>query len=257
MPYPGPDTYPGPGLFPTAVVEEDGYVMQTIVGAELAEQLYWLPGDETLQWYLDAIGALFQETAAITHDIGTDGEPGYQTGYGSIFTVNPRFPGDTAICPTELLPFVGQFVGVPIPPSADDAAARSLITSEQGLQRGSPSAIVAAAKRFLTDTQTVTNEPQVTPSGQVNPFYFTLVVRLAEVLDGPSLAAAVEAVKPAWMQWALVFSDGTPWYALPNAWSTYKNTWNSFASTQSPMARWSALPVQWSTLTSIWAETAG
>jgi hypothetical protein len=77
------------------------------------------------------------------------------------------------------------------------------------------------------------------------------------VLDGPSLAAAVEAVKPAWMQWALVFSDGTPWYALPNAWSTYKNTWNSFASTQSPMARWSALPVQWSTLTSIWAETAG
>jgi hypothetical protein len=239
--------------------EADGYGMQTIIGQQLADQLYWsaYARFDWWYWYLDAIGALFQETAAITNDIGTDGEPGYQTGYGSLFTVNPRFDGDTAICPTDQLPFVAQFVGVSIPPDADDAAARSLITSEQGLQRGSPSAIIAAAQRFLTGTQSVTNEPQVTPNGSFNPFYFTLVVKEAEVTNGPGLIAAVEAVKPAWMQWTLVFSDGTPWYALPNAWSTYKGNWNSFASTQSPMAEWSALTVQWSTLTSIWAETVG
>jgi hypothetical protein len=121
MPYPGPETYPGPGLYPMAA-EPDGYEMQTIVGQELADQLYWSPyaAFDWWYWYLDAIGALFQQTAAIATDIGVDGDQDYQTGYGSIFTINPRFPGDTAICPTDQLPFVSQPKTLPPPASSAD-----------------------------------------------------------------------------------------------------------------------------------------
>jgi hypothetical protein len=207
------------------------YAPTTLIGQALVDQLPWLPGDPYwLPAYLDAIGALFQQTAFIATDIGIDGNPDYQTGYGSIFTVNPRFDGDTAICPTEQLPYLGQFVGVQVPTDADDATARSLIASEQGFQRGSASAIDAAATRFLSGTQSLIHLTRETPTGMVSPFMFTLIVNPSQVIDEAGLIAAVNAVKPGWVQWALVITSGDTWAARTGSWNGFApwtGTWNS------------------------------
>jgi hypothetical protein len=66
-----------------------------------------------------------------------------------------------------------------------------------------------------------------TPTGMRAPFFFTLIVRPEQVIDPVGLAAAVNAVKPAWQQWALVDSDGTLWDEDNQIWSTDTHTWDS------------------------------
>lgn len=214
------------------------YTPTTLVGTELANSLQWLQGDETLQWYIDAIGALFQQAAAIATDQGTDGEivdgnfP-YQTGYGSIFCVNPRFEGDTATCPTDQLPYLAQYVGVTIPPNTDDATARTLITAELGQHRGTPSAILCAARRFLTGTQSVTNLERTRPDGSRSGYWFVLVVRSDEVVSESLLIDAVSAVKPAGVMFAVIQQDAYTWVSAINTWADDTMTWAA-ASIQQP-----------------------
>lgn len=223
--------YPSDSLYPSDTLEPSGpttYTATTLVGQKLIDQLSWFPGDSYwLPAYFDAIGALFEETARIVTDIGVDGDPDYQTGYGSIFTVSPRFAGDTAICPTNQLPYLGQFVGVSIPADADDATARSLITSEQGMQRGSSSAIDAAAMRYLIGT--LTHQSRLTPLATPNAFYFTLIVNPAEVINEAALIDAVNAVKPAWVQWSLVVASN-PWSTATHTWAQDTSSWSTYAS---------------------------
>jgi hypothetical protein len=160
------------------------------------------------------------------------------TANGDNVIVSKKFIGEQTVCAitTTSGTYVaeglashncGQFVGVPIPPDTDDATARSLITSEAGMQRGSPSAIVAAARRYLSGTQNVQNLTRVRPDGTPDPFYFSLVVRPEEVLDAAALVAAVNAVKPAWLMWTLVQRDGSIWLTDSGTWAADVATWAS------------------------------
>src|SRR6185437_13628378 len=127
--------------------------------------------------FLTAVGAMSQPWWSIIMDQGDDpDDPSWVPGY-SLFDV------DT--CPFAYLAFLGQLVGVP--PSAligaDDATARSIIRNEAGQKRGTPAAIVAAAQRFLSGTQSCALRERTAASGSADAYHFLLIVRPEEIVD--------------------------------------------------------------------------
>jgi hypothetical protein len=62
---------------------------------------------------------------------------------------------DPERCPAAALPYLAQFVGAVLTPNMNEAERRAAISEPEGFGRGTPSAIVAVAKRRLTGTKTV------------------------------------------------------------------------------------------------------
>lgn len=150
--------------------------------------------------YNEALGAMFDQVYSIVEDIGSPDEPGtYQAGWSILLT-----PGN---CPDWALPYNGQYVGVPIQPGTDPAAARAQIQAEQNFQRGTAPAIIAAAKRFLTASQSCALVERTSATESSDPYHFLLVVRPEEIVNLNDLTNAVNAVRPAGVQWTLVQSD--------------------------------------------------
>lgn len=214
------------------------YSAQSLIGGQIISQLgvgtdqTQLQGNQDhLGWYLDALGALFQEGAAIVLDQGVDGEFDddgnlvFQSGYGVVFTINPRFVGDTAVCPTALLPYIAQYLGIQIPSTADDATARALLTGEANLHRGGPDAIVAAAQRWLTGSQAAQLIERTRPDGSHSGYWFLLHVLTSEVVDQAALVDAVNSVKPGGIMWQLVINTGTAWAGDSRTFAANSTTW--------------------------------
>jgi hypothetical protein len=157
---------------PTAAPIPNTYTTTTLVGGQLVTAMGpWITLH--LAWLLDAIGAMFQQVASLVYDVGTDGQAGYVPGYG------------TALDPTKAagseLAYLGQFVGVQIPAGLTDTQARALITTEAGFVRGTPAAVLSAAKPWLLNTQSVTLVERQGPTG-AHPDFFQLIVRPEELL---------------------------------------------------------------------------
>lgn len=119
---------------------------------ELYEQLGPLAhADEEHGWallhFLSAVGHPFQ----LIEDLARDSDLG--PGWSALLDVDR--------CPAWALRWLGQFVGVTVPPqggqdpAAWEADARQRIRNQEGQQRGTPAAIRAAAARYLTGTKTV------------------------------------------------------------------------------------------------------
>jgi hypothetical protein len=62
---------------------------------------------------------------------------------------------DVDLCPYWALPWLGQIVGIRLPSGLSDEDARNFIKDLGPLKRGSPQAIIAAAKYALTGNKTV------------------------------------------------------------------------------------------------------
>lgn len=95
------------------------------------------------------IGSMFQPIEDLVRD--SDAGPGWSAIY------------DIDRCPSEGLPWLAQFRGVSLPPQIAgqsdedyDLEMRDWIRRADGMNRGGPDAIVAAAQRRLTGTKTVT-----------------------------------------------------------------------------------------------------
>jgi hypothetical protein len=184
---------------PPVAPTPDTYTPVTQFGAALINALApWMTLH--LAWVCDAIGVMADPLYTLVMDQGEDGDPGYVPGYGSLM--------DPTLAAAEDLPFLGQFVGVQIPVGSSDAAGRSLVIAEAGLNRGTPSAVVAAAKRNLTGTQSVAYFERVYVDGTPNAGWFGLVVRPEECSSVAALTIAVEAVKFGGLRWWLVQTDG-------------------------------------------------
>lgn len=167
-----------------------------------------------------ALGIMFEQTYGLVSDVGSPDQPaGYTAGWSTLL--------DPTACPTWALPYLAAFVGAIVPPGTDDATARSLITSEQGMQRGTPAAITSAAKRHLTGTQSVSLLER-TP----DPYSFQLVVRPEEAKSASALQAAVDAVRPAGIRWTLVQADQYTWNQAVHTYAADTITWNQTASLQ-------------------------
>lgn len=103
------------------------------------------PDDEQLGWafliFLAGLGAAFGELHDIVRD--TDAGPGW----------SPVL--DPARCPVWALPWLAQFAGVTLTPGAPEAQWREEITSPPAFERGTPGAIIDAAKRHLAAPRSV------------------------------------------------------------------------------------------------------
>jgi Phage tail protein (Tail_P2_I) len=144
MPLPSPSLYPSSDLYSG---EEAGPT--TFTEGILNSLAPWLtPRIDPQGAHLNqvtALAAMFEQVFAIVADQGSPDEPAsYQAGWSTLL--------DPSTCPTAFLPYLAQFIGASVPPGTEDATARAIIRSEQGFQRGTPGAIVAAAQRFLTGT---------------------------------------------------------------------------------------------------------
>lgn len=204
------------------------YTPTTLVGVQLANALTpWL--NDQLSWYLDAIGAEFQQTASLVQDTGTDNTVGFNSainGYGVI----PYVPGYGQIfnpntCPSAQLGYLGQFVGVSIPQGQDAATALSLVKAESGLARGTPTAILAAANRNLTGGSQAQLIERVRPDGKADAYWFQLIVQTANCPNPAALTAAVNAVIPGGVLWVLVETNGFTWSQATGTWSADTMTW--------------------------------
>jgi len=100
---------------------------------------------------------------------------------------------DPALCPAGALPFLGQFVGAQVPVGADETTARAIVTHAPGWARGTPGAVSAAARLWLTGGQHVTLNERFGGSA----YAVEVQVYAGELVDLTGLTAAVKAALPA------------------------------------------------------------
>jgi hypothetical protein len=117
------------------------YTATSIVGQRLSEQLAPILTPDLARLF-DAIGAIAEPLMSVLEETGLDGEAGFVPAYGRIF--------NATTCPAEYLPFLGNFLGIPIPVGTPEAEARALIRAESGLERGTEASIKAAIERSIS-----------------------------------------------------------------------------------------------------------
>lgn len=219
MPLPG-ILYPSSGLLPGGV--SPGLFTQQLLDAHEP----WVAEDTSgdLFNYLLALGSMFDLIASIVMDQGYPDDDDYIPGWSTLL--------DPDTCPTAFLPFLAQFNGTDVPPGTDDATARAIIKGETGFARGTLQAVEGAIRLWLSGSQTFEMFERQKPDGSADAYWFTVVVDPAVVIDATQLVAAVNAVKPAGIMWALVQQTGYTWNQATGTWNTDTMTWDQAASIQ-------------------------
>ncbi len=185
------------------------YAPTTVIGQRLAEKLEpWMDPEGDLARLCDAIGEMAEPLAEIIEDQGFDGQAGFVPSYGIL--MNPT------TCPAEYLPWLGMFVGVPIPEGMPEAEARELIKLELGIHRGTQASIEQAILRTLGPTPFIllsrTNETL-----EANAYWFIVIIPKGHGEPGP-VEEAIRATKPAGLRFKVVEREGT-WFAGTKKWS--------------------------------------
>lgn len=172
-----------------------------------------------------AYGAMFEGVYSIVVPQGSPDDPAnYTAGWGSL--LNPT------TCPDAYLPLLGAFLGIPIASGTAPATARAQIIAEKNFSSGTPGAIIAAAQLWLSGTQSVFLLERTAADGSVDAYHFILVVRPEQVIDATQLAAAVDAIRPAGVQWTLIQTDAFLFNQALHTFSADTMTFAATASTQ-------------------------
>lgn len=209
MPDPGGGLLPGDTLFPGGT----GLFTTQILTSFAA----WLQDDPdgALNNLLVAYASMAEQVFGIVSDTGSPDIPvGFTAGWSVLL--------DPDNCPAAFIPYGAQFVGVQIPTGTDAADARALWKANVGFRRGTPAAIIATAKLYLTGTQSVLLLERL------NGDAYQCEVRVAasELTVLPNvLNNALLAVKPAGI--ILNFDDTAgAWHNSTSAWSSYTGQWS-------------------------------
>jgi P2-related tail formation protein len=195
----------------------------TLVGDRLFNALAPLTqGDPAgdLRALCNSVGVMFEQVAQIVEP-GPKGEPGW-----SLLL-------DVDRCPAAALPWLGQFVGVTVDPSLDEAAQRQQIRDEQGMARGTPAAMVAAAKRSLTGTRTVILIERDASVSPTEPAYgLKVLTRTSETPDTAVVLAALIAAKPAGIILDYATIDGQTWQDVIDNYATWGDVISTYSTWQ-------------------------
>jgi hypothetical protein len=187
--------------------------------------------------YLTALAQCFEGVFALAMDQGYPDDPDYIPGWSVLLDVDA--------CPTQYLPYLAMFNGTQIPVGANDATARQIIRAEAGMQRGTGlggayttatipagGAIISAAQRNLSGTQSVILLERTAADGTPDAYHFVLIVKPGEVVSVSALTADVTNAKPGGIQWTLVQTVGYTWSTAIHVWSADTFTWDLSATTQ-------------------------
>lgn len=115
--------------------------------------------------------------------------------------------------PDEGVAWFGQFVGTIVNPNLTVAQQRQQIRDRLGWQRGTTIAMLSAVKVLLTGTQTVDIVERDT-----SPYHFNIATYSDETPDQNVVLLAIEANKPAGLQFLYSIIGGSPSTA-----DTYEN----------------------------------
>lgn len=164
-----------------------------VVGS-IAEEIYaslaaFAPGDETRGWALlhltQAIGMQNQVVRDIVFE-DDDGRPGWS----SLFDIDR--------CPAWALDWLGQFVGVRIPPSLVDVEERrAWVRDAAGWRRGRMSTLAAAVRVTLTGARQVVTRARYNPADPSNDAAAHLQVKTytTQTPDPTATERAAQAAK--------------------------------------------------------------
>ena len=192
----------------------------TLVGDRLFNALAPVAKEDTgdLRSLCDGVGSMFEQVAQLVEP-GPIAEPGW-----SLLLDVERAPADA-------LPWLGQFVGVTVDPSLDEAAQRQQIRDEQGMTRGTPAAMVAAAQRYLTGTKSVIlieRDASVCPT---HPAYgLKVLTRTSETADTSVVLAALIAAKPAGIILDYATVDGQTWQDVIDNYATWGDVISTYST---------------------------
>lgn len=101
----------------------------------------WMtPSLEVVCAMIAAMG--FNQALQLVEEEGAEGQPGWLPQWGRLL--------DPDLCPGPDLPYLGQYVGVPIPVGASEHEARALVKGEAGQGRGTPASVKTQIERSIS-----------------------------------------------------------------------------------------------------------
>jgi hypothetical protein len=140
-------------------------------------------GDEGQGWPLlrlcEVIAAPVAEVDGLAADTDT------QVGWGPLL--------DPDLCPAKALPWLGQMIGVTVPVGTPEVDARYLVTHSPGWSRGTPPAVLAAARRWLNGDRRAV----LTERAGGDAYAVGVTVYAAQVINLTALTSSVRAALPA------------------------------------------------------------
>jgi hypothetical protein len=199
------------------------------VAQRLYDQLAPLQYDEANQNYAlakfcAAVGGMLQIIEDYARD-QADANGNILPGWSQLLDLNRA--------PFAALPWLGQFVGVPVTRSLTDAQQRAQIRAVGGWNRGTVAAMVAALQPTLTGTKTVIvkeQDPVACPS--IPAYGITFTTYLAETPNIPASLAALVSQKPAGLILNFVQLLGEDYATLLANHALYSNVFSDFLTYQ-------------------------
>ena len=214
MPFPADYLFPSDTLYPSETPASG-----ILTDGVLSSLAPWNDPDGAWQAWNVAYASMLEPIAELVLDVGSPDDPeNYTPGWSVLL--------DPDLCPARYIPFGSQFVGVFIAPGTPEDEARAIWKARAGFLAGTPAGIVATAQRFLTGTQSCQLIERTAVDGSVDAYHFILVVLPGELTDAAALTSAVNAVKPAGVQWTLVATDGTLWVNATHVWNAETAAWD-------------------------------
>lgn len=178
--------------------------------------------DDSLYWPLLSYIAAIANSFKPIDDAAAGGDNGEPPFY---LIMHP----DT--CPSLVLPWLGQFVGIRFDPNLNEQQQRDAIRNKESFSRGSPEAMKSAIATWLTGSKTVTLRER-----NPTPYSMTIVLRSDEVLpeDLPSgqlhIWPAILSQKPAGLIVTLSILDGLDYQMVFEENASYAEVFTKYAT---------------------------
>lgn len=204
------------------VVDTSG-LPQPLVGTTFTQGVLrdyspWLNRDSTV--YLAALASMFEAVYSIVVDQGDPDVPDlYRPGWSVLL--------DPEGCPSDFLPFLGQFIGVQVNPGDDPTDARARITERSPWKRGTLAAMTTAAKANLTGSQQLVVLERTAANGTPDAYHMIFEFEAQQCPNVGLLIAAVEAVKPGGIQITYASTQGWAWNEATGEWGQDQFSWLS------------------------------
>lgn len=132
---------------------------------------------------------------------------------------------DVDVAPSWALPWLAQFVGVTHARGLDDTSQRIRIKEASGFQRGTPAAIIGAAKQHLTGTRRVELFER-----EGSAWNFRVRTYQSETPNPQKVIDAVNAVKPAGLVFTFEVQAGVEVDALTGTIDSQPNTVDDYSN---------------------------
>ena len=150
----------------------------------------------------------YNDDGSLSIYLGCLGDPLFQLVDDWASDTDDNKPGwsvlvDATRCPDDGIQWLGQFVGARISSTFSPAEQRAQLEALGSWKRGTPSSIQIAVAAVLTGSQTV-----IIKERDTSPYHFEVMTYSNETPDQTQVTAAINATKPAGLQYTYVYFSG-------------------------------------------------